>query len=65
MSLSPRPTRTAQSLLLLLLPHGGQQTAQRNAWAGMVADSTRSRARREAVAALDRAALRSARTAAR
>ena len=57
--------RTAQSLVLLLLPHGGQQTARRNAWAGMVADSARARSSREAQAALDRAALRSARTAAR
>ena len=57
--------RSAQGLLLLALPHGGQQVARRNAWAGMVADTQRSRARREAEAAVLLAALRPARTAAR
>ncbi len=41
-----------QDLLLTALPGGGQRTARRNAWAGMSADAARSRARREADAAL-------------
>ena len=45
-------TRLAQSAVLLVLPHGGQQAARRNAWAGMAADSARGRARREADAAM-------------
>ena len=56
--------RTGQSVALLLLPHGGQRAARRNAWAGMVSDSARSRAGREAQAAMDRAARLPARTAA-
>ena len=64
MSLARRTARSAQALVLLALPHGGQQVARRNAWAGMVADSARSRARREAEAALEWAALRAPRTAA-
>jgi hypothetical protein len=48
-------TRTLEGLLLLALPHGGQQAARRNAWAGMAADSALARARREADAAMDRA----------
>lgn len=42
----------AQALLMTALPAGGQRTARRNAWAGMVSDAARSRARREAEAAL-------------
>jgi hypothetical protein len=52
-----RTATTAQSLLLLTLPHGGQGTARRNAWASMSADATRARARAEADAAMDRAAV--------
>ena len=47
-----RATATGRSTLLLLLPHGGQSLARRNAWASMAADSTRARARREADAAM-------------
>jgi len=42
-----------QDLLLTALPGGGQRTARQNAWAGMSADASRSRARREAEAALE------------
>jgi hypothetical protein len=41
-----------QEVLLVALPAGGQQTARRNAWAGTSRDAARSRARREADAAL-------------
>ena len=56
--LVPRPSSSlllAQALLLALLPHGGQDTARRNAWAGMAADAQRNRARREASLAMDAA----------
>ncbi len=49
----------AGSLLLLALPHGGQRSARRNAWAGMSADAALSRARAEADRALALAELRS------
>jgi len=42
-----------QDLLLTALPGGGQRTARRNAWAGMSADASRSRSRREAETALE------------
>ena len=42
-----------QTLLLALLPHGGQHASRRNAWSGMAADAQRARARREAAVALD------------
>ena len=41
----------AQSLSVLLVPHGGQHTARRNAWAGMSACATQGRERRAAEAA--------------
>ena len=50
---SPRTVTLAQSLVLLLVPHGGQHTARRNAWAGMSADAARGRDRREAQAAVE------------
>jgi hypothetical protein len=53
-----------KTLFLLALPAGGQQAARRNAWAGMSADSARSRARREADTALARSIARRGRTAA-
>ena len=53
-----------KTLFLLALPSGGQQVARRNAWAGMSADSARSRARREADFALASSAARHRRTAA-
>jgi hypothetical protein len=53
-----------KTLFLVVLPAGGQQAARRNAWAGMSADSARSRARREADAAMSAAVRRTARVAA-
>ena len=41
-------------LTVTALPHGGQRGARRNAWASMVADSTRARLRDEAQVAVDR-----------
>jgi hypothetical protein len=45
-------TGALQSLTLLALPHGGQRTARRNAWASMSADSALARTRREAAGAM-------------
>ena len=50
---SPRTVTLAQSVVLLLVPHGGQHSARRNAWAGMSADAARGRERREAKAAVE------------
>ena len=50
-----RTVSTAQDLLLLALPHGGQLTARRNAWAGMSDAATRARGRRDADIAMDQA----------
>ena len=58
-----RTSRTVEGLVLLALPHGGQQAARRNAWASMAADSARARARREADAAMSRAVTAAGRTA--
>ena len=61
MDLAPTTTpllplaRSAQALLLVLLPHGGQSHARRNAWAGMSGTAATSRQRRQAQAALDTA----------
>lgn len=55
----PHIARTAtnvQSLVVAVLPHGGQRSARRNAWASMSADHIRAKARREADAAMSRAA---------
>ena len=59
-------TRTAgqlQSLALTVLPHGGQRSARRNAWAAMSSDAVLARSRREAehavAAAMHRADLAS------
>ena len=49
--------RIAQDAFLALLPSGGQGTARANAWGGMVAERSHSRARHQAQSALD-AALR-------
>jgi hypothetical protein len=54
--LAHRATSTGQSALLLLLPHGGQNLARRNAWASMSVDVARARARHEAAEALTVAA---------
>ncbi len=53
-----RTTSLVQSLAVLLVPHGGQHTARRNAWAGMSADAARGRDRREAELALTQASAR-------
>ena len=58
-----RTSRTVEGLVLLALPHGGQQAARRNAWAAMAADSARARARREADLAMNRAVAAADRTA--
>jgi len=50
MSVLRRTTTTARDLLLLALPHGGQLTARRNAWASMSEGSAR--ARRDAAQAM-------------
>ena len=55
----PNVARTAtnvQSLVVAVLPHGGQRSARRNAWASMSEDNLRARARREADAAMSLAA---------
>ena len=49
--------RKLESLLMTVLPHGGQRSARRNAWASMSADAARARHRREADAAMERAAV--------
>ena len=53
-----RNARLLESLLLTVLPHGGQRDARRNAWAAMSADSQRARQRRDADRAMDLAVLR-------
>lgn len=57
-------TRTTTTLLMTLMPHGGQRAARRNAWASMSSDSALARARREADAAMALAVARSHRQAA-
>ena len=59
-----RTSRAVEGLVLFALPHGGQQAARRNAWAGMAADSARARARRDADLAMSRAISAASRTAA-
>lgn len=56
--LGPAIVALGQAAALALLPDGAQRTARRNAWAGMSADSTRGRARREGEAALEAAVRR-------
>ena len=69
MSLIPssftRSATTAQTLLMTAMPHGGQRAARRNAWSSMSTDAARARARREADAAMDRAAAMAQHPAAR
>ncbi len=60
-------TRTAtnvQTFLLTVLPHGGQRSARRNAWASMSQDGVTARARSEAGLAMDRAVARAGQMAA-
>lgn len=45
--------RTAQSLALATVPHGGQRSARRNAWAAMSQNAVHARARAEAAQALE------------
>ena len=47
-------TATA-SMALMMLPHGGQRLARKNAWASMSECSARARGRREADTAMDQA----------
>ena len=51
----------AVALSLVVLPHGGQRGARRNAWTAMVAGTAQARIRGEAQFAVDRAAANSAR----
>lgn len=53
-----RSTSTAQSAVLVLLPHGGQNLARRNAWVALSAGVARARSRDEADAAMSRAVTR-------
>ena len=53
-----RNLATLESFVLAVLPHGGQRSARRNAWASMSSDAQLARQRREADAAMDRAVLR-------
>jgi len=55
----PHLTRHTQQVVLAVFPHGGQGHARRNAWAGMVSDSSLARNRREAAVALAQAQARS------
>ena len=57
-----RAASLTTSVLLTALPHGGQRTARRNAWASMSTDATVARARREADLAMDQAHARAAAT---
>jgi hypothetical protein len=47
-----RTAAQLQSVALTVVPHGGQRSARRNAWAAMSADAVQARARREAEAAI-------------
>ena len=53
-----RARRLAEALLLAAVPEGGQRTARRNAWAGMVRDASLAQARREAAASMEEVARR-------
>lgn len=44
-----------ESVVLRVLPSGGQRRARRNAWAAMSSDAVHARARREAAEAIARA----------
>ena len=55
MSVIARGTGVLQIALLTVVPHGGQRTARRNAFAAAVAARTGLSERSEAFAALDRA----------
>ena len=53
-----RTLANLESLAMTVLPHGGQRSARRNAWAAMSEGSARARARREADAAMSLAVAR-------
>ena len=53
-----RAASLTTTVLLTALPHGGQRTARRNAWASTSSDATRARGRREADAAMAQSAFR-------
>lgn len=61
---SSRTALNVQSLVMAVVPHGGQRSARRNAWASMSSDAVRARARRDAALAMDRAVSRAASVAA-
>ncbi|MCW2601507.1 MAG: hypothetical protein JWM02_3336 [Frankiales bacterium] len=50
-----RTASSVQSLVVAVLPHGGQRSARRNAWASMSEGNSRAKARREAESAMTRA----------
>ena len=50
-----RTAGNVQSFVLTVVPHGGQRSARRNAWASMSSDAVRARARRDADVAMTRA----------
>ena len=54
-----------QGLALTVLPHGGQRSARRNAWAAMSADAAFARNRREAEHAMSAAVARAIRPSVR
>jgi hypothetical protein len=56
-------TRSLQSVILMVSPHGGQHSARKNAWASMAEDSQRARQRREAESFLHLAIARAERVA--
>ncbi len=64
-----RTALNLQSLALAAVPHGGQRSARRNAWAAMSADAVRARSRHEAeevmAGAVQRAAARAQHPSAR
>ena len=47
-----RTTSQLQGFALTVLPHGGQRSARRNAWAAMSSDAVLARSRREAEVAV-------------
>ncbi len=53
-----RTALNVQSLVLAVVPHGGQRSARRNAWASMSSDAARARSRREADRAMAGAVVR-------
>lgn len=57
---SSRTALNVQSLVMAVVPHGGQRSARRNAWASMSSDAVRARLRRDADLAMDRALARAA-----